>query len=446
MSATAFGEQPGKEYIDKLKEKKLANINKKEKTLTKLLGSLPLEDLSFVDRIPQWSVLDIDGEDWLPMDLPGYWESKGLSGFDGVIWFKKNIELKEVRGSYLLNLGQIDDSDICWINGVKVGETKNQRHQSRQYIVDANVLKKGTNTIIVRVEDVLGKGGFYGSIDSLYLAMERDILPLSGKWEYKIGKFNNEAQKNSLTSEKRMESVLYNKMIHPLTKFSIKGVLWYQGEGNRGKEGLLNYERYFKTQIKDWRKTWNIGKFPFLYVQLPNYGPLDTIPTESSWAAIREAQLNTLAVENTGMAVTIDLGSILMAHPKNKQDVGYRLALIARNKIYGETDLIFSGPTLQKMESIGDKIYLDFDNVGEGLIIKKPRKYNNKLRGFAIAGADKKFVWAQANIVNNNQVVVWNEEIKKPKYVRYGWGDNPVVNLYNSEGLPASPFRISLTE
>jgi len=316
---------------------------------------------------------------------------------------------------------------ICWVNRIKIGETRDKKNEKRNYFIPSSVLKEGKNTILVRIEDVIGRGGFFGKEDSLYLAMDKDTIPLNGDWEYKIGKFDNEMQVNSLISPKRLQSLIYNKMIHPLTTISIKGVLWYQGEGNTGKKGRKKYEENFKTLIKDWRKTWNIGAFPFFYVQIANYGQPDSIPLESNWAIIREAQLNTLEVPNTGMAVAID-----------------RLSLIARNKEYGEQDLLFSGPTLKNVEQVDNRILLEFDNVGKTLQLRRKKRIGIELKGFAIATDDENFIWANASIVDYNKVMVWSETITHPKYLRYGWSNNPKVNLYNNEGLPASPFRITL--
>jgi sialate O-acetylesterase len=224
-------------------------------------------------------------------------------------------------------------------------------------------------------------------------------------------------------------------MIAPLLNYTIKGVIWYQGESNTARP--LEYRRLFPAVIADWREKWNQGDFPFLYVQLANFMKAKDLPTESNWAELRQAQLKTLDVPNTGMAVAIDIGEWNDVHPLNKEDVGKRLALAAQKVAYGDKKVVYSGPIYKSMKIEGDKIVLTFTRVGSGLVIRGV----NELKHFAIAGADKKFVWAKAKI-KGNKIIVWNDRIPNPVAVRYAWADNPdTANLYNKEGLPASPFR-----
>ena len=225
---------------------------------------------------------------------------------------------------------------------------------------------------------------------------------------------------------------LFNGMIAPVIPYAIKGAIWYQGESN--VERAFQYRSLFPAMIKSWRYSWNQGSFPFLFVQLANFGETADKPEESQWAELREAQLRTLSMRNTGMAVTIDIGAADDIHPKNKQDVGYRLSLAARAIAYGE-DIVYSGPVYRSMMIEGNKIRINFDHIGGGLAAK-----GEELKGFAIAGKDRKFVWAKAEI-KGDKVIVWSPTISNPTAVRYGWGKNPVCNLYNKEGLPASPFR-----
>ena len=227
---------------------------------------------------------------------------------------------------------------------------------------------------------------------------------------------------------------LFNAMISPLLRYSIKGVAWYQGESNA--ERPLEYRQLFPALIRDWREKWMKGDLPFLFVQLPNFMEAKDYPAESDWALFREAQLKTLSVPGTGMAVAIDIGEWNDVHPLNKKDVGKRLALAAQKVAYADDDVVYSGPIYQSMKTEGSKIILTFTNTGSGLAAR-----GEELRSFAIAGSDKRFVWAKAKIENNN-VVVWSDQISDPVAVRYAWADNPDgANLYNSEGLPASPFR-----
>lgn len=235
-------------------------------------------------------------------------------------------------------------------------------------------------------------------------------------------------------------SFFYNGMIAPLIPYALKGVLWYQGESNAGDK---LYHKLFPALIRDWRSRWSQGDFPFLYVQLPNYGPRTNEPVQkqdgrdSGWVVVRAAQLETLkTVPATGMAVTIDVGDGADLHPADKIDVANRLVRIARRVAYGE-DLVFSGPLYDSFAITGGRIRIKFKETGTGLKIGAPA---TELKGFAIAGADRKFVWAKAAIEGADAITVWSDEVKQPVAVRYGWAENPEVNLYNSADLPASPF------
>lgn len=230
-------------------------------------------------------------------------------------------------------------------------------------------------------------------------------------------------------------SSLFNGMINPLLNLAVKGAIWYQGESNAG-EGIL-YRTLFPNMIDCWRDKWHQPDMPFLFVQLANYTAELPEPGKSNWANLREAQLMTLNHPNTGMAVIIDIGEAKDIHPKNKQDVGYRLALNALKLVYGK-DIVYCGPIYKSMQIEGDKIALSFDHVGTGLMAKEKYGY---LKAFAIAGEDQKFYWAKAEI-KGDKVIVYSDMVAKPAAVRYAWADNPgEVNLYNKEGLPASPFR-----
>jgi len=243
-------------------------------------------------------------------------------------------------------------------------------------------------------------------------------------------------------------TVLYNAMIQPLLPFAIKGAIWYQGEGNSGNP--MQYRVLFPAMIQDWRRAWHCDEFPFLFVQLANFKEREIEPTQTDdgWPGLREAQAMTLKLRNTGMAVTIDIGEANDIHPKNKADVGKRLALAGLKIAYGK-DIVYSGPTYDSMKVEGGKTRLKFKNTGSGLVIgappairlgQQPAKPLDHLAGFAIAGADKKFVWANAKI-DGNSIVVWSDAVKNPVAVRYAWANNPECNLYNKEGIPASPFR-----
>jgi sialate O-acetylesterase len=222
-------------------------------------------------------------------------------------------------------------------------------------------------------------------------------------------------------------------MIHPYLQFSIKGAIWYQGESNADR--AYQYRELFPTMIKDWRQKWGQGDFPFYFVQLANFMQVDRAPVESAWAELREAQQKTLVLPNTGMATIIDIGDAKDIHPKNKQEVGRRLALIALAKTYGQK-INYSGPFYQSNKVEGKQIRLTFGNTENGLKAADGAALN----GFAIAGADKKFYWAKASI-QGNQIIVSSDQVANPVAVRYAWGNNPVCNLVSNDGLPASPFR-----
>jgi sialate O-acetylesterase len=231
-------------------------------------------------------------------------------------------------------------------------------------------------------------------------------------------------------------TLLYNGMINPLLPYGIKGAIWYQGESNAGR--AFQYRRVFPDMIKDWRAQWEQGDFPFLFVQLANYMKADSLPAESSWAELREAQSMTLSLPNTGMASAIDVGEALDIHPKDKQTVGKRLAISALNVAYHQ-NIEHLGPAFKEMKITGNKAELTFDHVGKGLTVKDKYGYVN---GFTVAGADHKFHWAMATITGDHTITVTSPKVAEPVAVRYGWANNPDdVNLYNSEGLPADPFR-----
>jgi sialate O-acetylesterase len=226
-------------------------------------------------------------------------------------------------------------------------------------------------------------------------------------------------------------------MISPLLTTSIKGVIWYQGESNASRAD--EYRKSFPALILNWREKWKQGDFPFLFVQLANFMEAKVEPSESDWATLRDAQLHTLSIPNTGMAVAIDLGEWNDVHPLNKLDVGKRLAIIAQHLAYNNKKIIYSGPIYKSAKAVGNKIEISFSNVGSGLIAA-----GGDLKYFSIAGVDKKFVWAKAKI-EGNKIVVWNDDVANPVWVRYAWADNPQgANLYNKDGLPASPFTNEL--
>jgi sialate O-acetylesterase len=240
---------------------------------------------------------------------------------------------------------------------------------------------------------------------------------------------------------------LYNAMVAPLTHYAIKGVIWYQGESNSGNS--KQYRVLFSILIADWREKWRQGNFPFLFVQLPNINKpaTEAVQDQDRWPGLREAQAKALALPNTGMATIIDVGDPDEVHCKDKLDIGVRLSLVARHLVYGE-DIVYTGPTYDSMKVKGNRISITFKNTGGGLTIGtapwtpsgRIQPVSSELKGFAIAGPDRNWHWAQARI-NGDQVIVSCDQATNPVAVRYGWADNPPCNLYNKEKLPAAPFR-----
>ncbi|HWA34185.1 MAG TPA: sialate O-acetylesterase, partial [Cyclobacteriaceae bacterium] len=276
-----------------------------------------------------------------------------------------------------------------------------------------------------------GRGGFVP--DKQYaIVLGNETVDLTGKWKYKVGSKMESLVGSSFIQWKA--TGLYNGMIVPLQNYTIKGALWYQGEANVSRSE--QHRALFPALINNWRQQWNQGDFPFLFVQLPNFNESQPEPSDGNWARFRETQTASLSVPHTGMAVTIDIGEWNDIHPVNKKDVGYRLALVAEKVAYNDSKIVYSGPMYQSMKVKGNKITIAFTNVGGGLVAR-----GGPLKQFAIAGEDKKFVWANAEITKNT-IVVWSDKVPNPIAVRYAWADNPEgANLYNKEGLPASPFR-----
>jgi sialate O-acetylesterase len=377
-----------------------------------------------------------DHSDWMVLDLPVLWESTLFGVFDGSAWFRKNLEIPAdfITGQLTLNLGPSDDMEEAWINGVKVGQS-NFWGKPRTYQIPAGLLLPGDNSITLRVSDFQGAGGFNGKESDFYIANDAGKkLDISKTWHIHAGYNKQDIETVPLMpGDPNRPTVLFNGMINPLIPFGFKGVIWYQGESNTGS--AWQYRDLFSSLITDWRKHWQAGDFPFIYVQLANHMARNLQPVDDMWAELREAQTLALKLPNTGMAVAIDIGDALDIHPGNKQDIGKRLALWALNKSYAK-DIAFSGPQYKNHKIEGNKIVVSFDHVLNGLNTAD----NNKLKGFAIAGNDKKFVWAKAK-TDGDKVIVWSDEIENPVAVRYAWSANPECNLINSALLPASPFR-----
>ena len=385
----------------------------------------------------KWFETDYIPKGWHTINVPGYWEDQGIKDLNGVVWYRKEIDVPStmVGNAAKVFLGRIVDADILFINGRQVGSTA-YMYPQRRYNVPADVLKGGKNIVVIKVTNNNGKGGFVPGKPYCLFAGS-DTIDLKGNWQYKVGQvFESPTSANSVASivAQNQPTALFNAMVSPNINYTVKGILWYQGEANTRR--AAEYSKLLPALIRDWRSQWNQPTLPFLYVQLPGFMEYNYLPSESQWAELREAQLKTLSVPNTAMAVAIDLGEWNDIHPDNKKDVGERLALAAMKLAYGE-NIVHSGPIYVSSTVDRHEVVIRFDNIGGGLITNDGEAPSE----FAIAGTDKKFVWAKARI-ENDHVIVWNDALVEPKYVRYAWADNPVnPNLYNKEGLPASPFR-----
>jgi sialate O-acetylesterase len=400
-----------------------ANANRPKPTDKGLIGPMPWYDTSYA------------GKGWHNISLPGYWEDQGIKDLDGIVWYRKEIDVPASMTGVdaKVFLGRIVDADFLYVNGKLAGNTTYQYPQ-RRYQLPAGLLKPGKNIFVIRVINNSGKGGFVAD-KPYYISAGGQKIDLKGEWQYKVGNAFSKQNSAAPIALEYQPTALFNAMVAPLINYTIKGILWYQGEGNISNAS--DYEKLLPAMIADWRGRWKQNDVPFIYVQLPNFGEVQYLPSESPWAVLREAQLKTLSVPNTGIAVAIDLGEWNDIHPMNKKDVGIRLALAAEHVAYSEKNIVYSGPIYQSSKTVDNKIIISFNNIGSGLITNDGEELNQ----FAIAGADKKFVWAKAKI-DRDKVIVWSDKIANPMYVRYAWADNPDgANLYNKEGLPASPIR-----
>jgi len=380
--------------------------------------------------LEKWFLPVTGFSDWKEMELPGNWEQKGLVDYDGSVWFQRSFDLpgEGADTAFMINLGKADDYSITWVNGHQVGETYGNQNAA-VFRLPHSILKKKDNCLVVRVFDAGGAGGLYNMFWDMRLA---------GKWRYKTGRridarsfikpFVINADVFTAPSN------LYNANIAPLKTLAVKGFIWYQGEANTAR--AAEYKSLLPAFIKDWRKQFGQGDLPFLMVQLANYGAASPTPAESEWAELREAQASALTLPATGIAAAIDIGEANNIHPHNKQDVGKRLALAALKKAYGINSIHLS-PAYHHHAIDSGRVVIHFGS-GAEVQTRDPHGY---VKGFSIAGPDRKFYWAQA-YVRRNTIVVYHPGIKTPVAVRYAWANNPgTLDLYNPQGLPVLPFR-----
>ena len=390
-------------------------------------------DRKDVGQAAGWKLLAFDDSDWSTMHIPGFWSETSVGNTNGVVWFRRQFDItKEDAGkAAFLNLGRIVDADSVFINGKFVGNVTYQ-YPPRWYNVPENLLVEGKNTIAVRIVSNSGKGGFVP--DKPYeLKIANTLIDLKGIWRMKLG--CSMPPTPGTTFFRWKPTGLYNAMIAPLLQYNKKGVIWYQGESNTSQP--YEYAKLLPTMITSWRKSFDQKKLPFIYAQLPNFMETNAEPTESDWAVFRDMQTKTLSVPATAMTVNIDLGDWNDIHPMNKKDVAKRLVLAARRIAYNDRKVVCSAPLYKSMKIKGNKVEISFSGTERELIVKN----GNELKCFAIAGADKKFVWAKAQI-KGAKVIVWNDEVYKPVAVRYAWADNPEgANLADTEANLVSPFR-----
>ena len=397
------------------------------------LQQFDARDAGFKDGVPQWISALQTGNGWKPMELPAYWETRGLN-FDGTVWFQKEVEIpadwsgKEIS----FHLAMIDDDDITYFNGKEIGRTSGC-NTMRTYKIPAALAKAGKGVITIRAIDYGGEGGIHGEPQQMYMEANGKKISLAGNWNYHTGVSMTSAPSRPLSPEGTgwptscYPTVLYNAMIHPFTVFPIKGAIWYQGENNVGFDE--QYRVLFQSMITDWRRAWK-QDFPFYFVQLANYLKPEEVQPDSKWAALRDAQAHALHLPNTGMACAIDLGEAYDIHPKNKQEVGKRLAQAALAKTYNKGT--YEVPAFLGYRISGRTLILSFD---QEVVAKEGAP-----KGFILAGPDGKYVPAQATI-RGKEVILQSDRIEIPTAACYAWADNPVCNLYGKSGLPVPPFR-----
>lgn len=419
----------------------LAAIGYDENKAIELYGKASQEWKARATNIDQgfkesWETPSTDDHDWEVMTLPCYWESQSLKNFDGVVWFRKEVEIpaayegKEI----VLSPGIIDDEDIVYWNGEQVAQGSGYNVQ-RHYTIPADKVHAGLNTLCIRVFDTGGEGGIAGEASKMYLRSEgKEICTLAGPWKYNVGCSLKALPPAPIWPQSSWyPSALFNAMVNPWLHYSIKGVIWYQGCANVGRN--KEYEVLFQSLIHDWRNQFGKPDMPFYFVQLANYLERIEVQPQSEWAALRESQAKALSIENTGMVSNIDLGEAYDIHPKNKQEVARRLAALSLAKTYGKKQA-GSAPVYKSYKVVGNEIHISFDVPSYGEAFKESKE----LKGFIIAGADHRFYPAKAH-THKGTVIVSAPEVPHPVAVRYGWADNPECNLYTPSGFIVAPFR-----
>ena len=478
---TSWGGTPSEAWTSAEAIDSVPDLKAKREQLWAALKDYPEKKQAFIDGLGAWikengradkPVADaaafaggeVSTEGWAPVKIPGAVTANGLPDA-GAVWLRKEVDIQNKTAANLQLSLPIDGFDSVYWNGKLLKQTTYQdfaglgsvRHYG-PYDIPAGEVKEGKNILAIRLYEPVGPAQFPKE-------PKAGAIPLGGEWlakaEYEFPALD--AQKiaaapkppTNPSGPQNVASYLFNGMIHPILPYAIRGAIWYQGEANASR--AYQYRTAFPLMITDWRKQWNQGDFPFYFCQLANYMAKKNEAGESAWAELREAQSLTLKLPNTGQAVLIDIGESVDIHPRNKKDAGERLALIALAKDYKKSRP-YSGPVYDSMKIANGKAVLGFKHTEDGLVARPlPETYDVKsqtketaplvrnspgsqLEGFAICGEDKKWVWADAKI-HGDTVVVSSDKVPSPVAVRYAWSDNPTCNLYNSAGLPASPFR-----
>lgn len=379
----------------------------------------------------KWHEKTYNTSSWKPINLPVYWSKAKITPNDGVIWVTKSFDLtaKDLTSDdIVLSIGRVDNEDITYINGTKVGESK-LKDLDRFYKIPKGILVAGKNVITIRVKNSGDIGGFRGDASSLHLKTASQKLSLAGEWKYEVGTKDIDEVPERQHPTKYATS-LYNGMVAPFFGIKIKGIIWYQAEAN--SKNAKEYATLFKEMISDWRKNWK-SDVPFIFAQLPNYANQN-----NRWITLRESQAKALELKNTGMTVLIDVGDDDNIHPIHKQVVGKRMAIVAESVAYGEKEIPASAPVFDSLKIEGNTVSVVFKG---GVFAKEFVKSN--INGFMIAGNDKKFYPANAILQADGKTVkLTSSEIANPKEVRYLWEDAPgKIMLYNANGLVTPPFR-----
>jgi sialate O-acetylesterase len=384
-----------------------------------------------------WADPGLDDSSWKAVEILGGFSELGVADTPSVCWFRKEIMLPDPlpAGRAMLFLGSVERMDTAYINGQWVGASA-WVENPRVYAVPDGVLRPGRNVVAIRVFKVKSQGGFLDKPDRLRLVLgDRVAVPLAGKWKGRVSVDARPPHPMPLGFENwpTMPSVLYEGMLAPIAPLAMTGAIWYQGEGNA--ERAFQYRKLLPTMIADWRRLFGQGDFPFYIVSLPAFGHRRDTPGDDAWAELREAQAMTArSVPNSCLAVSTDTGDADNIHPKDKREVGERLALCALAKHHGERTP-YAGPTFTSVERLPGSLRLHFTHTDGGLIVK-----GGKLEEFSVAGEDHKWHWADAR-VEGDTVVVSSSAVPDPREARYAWQSNPAATLFNGAGLPAGPFR-----